>query len=135
MAIAADDAPLTNLLLYVGLVLAQCAVCWAVLYGPRTVRRLARWRVRRRPRPPKGPPIQSLAADLRRVHRTLAQYGPGTPIVRRVGARQAYDALLVQACAAVDVEHHLDTLPEGIDREMERLRVEESLRSAGLAIP
>jgi hypothetical protein len=76
-----------------------------------------------------------VSADLRRVHRILAGFGSGTPAVRRLGTRQAYDALLAQACRAVEVEHRLDSLPEGMDRELERLRVEESLRSAGLVIP
>jgi hypothetical protein len=82
-----------------------------------------------------GPTIEQLSADLRRVHRLLAGFEPGTPAIRRRGAREAYDALLVQACAAVEVEHRLDGSPEGIDRELERLRVEESLRGAGLVIP
>ena len=68
-------------------------------------------------------------------HRLLAQFRPGTPMARRVGTRQAYDALLVEACDAVDVEQRLDQMPEGLAREVERLRLEESLRSAGLAIP
>jgi hypothetical protein len=125
------------MIVYAVLAMTPTAACWAVLSGPRLVRRLVR-RLAQRSRPPgraDGPPIESLARDLRRVHSVLAGFPPGTPVVRRVGARQAYDALLVQACRAVAVPHQLDELPEGIDREIERLRVEESLRSAGLAIP
>jgi hypothetical protein len=48
---------------------------------------------------------------------------------------QAYDQLLIQACRAVDVSHRIDQLPPGTDLELERLRVEEQLRDAGLAIP
>jgi hypothetical protein len=55
--------------------------------------------------------------------------------VRRRATRQAYDALLVQACHAVGEQHWLDTLPEGVEREVERLRIEESLRRSGLAVP
>jgi hypothetical protein len=118
------------MLLYLGVSLIPTAVCGAFLWLPRLVRRL------RRERPaPAGPPIEKLAADLRRVHRVLAHYEPGTPVVRRIGTLQAYDHLLKQACAAVDVQHQLDCLPQGTDLELERLRVEESLRSAGLAIP
>jgi hypothetical protein len=95
-----------------------------------------RWTRRRHQREslPTGPPIEQLAADLRRVQRVLAHYGPGTPVVRRIGTLQAYDALLVQACCAVDIEHQLNKLPSGIALELERLRVEESLRTAGLVI-
>ena len=56
-------------------------------------------------------------------------------MVRRIATRDAYDELLRQACAAVEVRHDLDSLPEGIERNMERLRVEEALRTAGLTIP
>jgi hypothetical protein len=68
------------------------------------------------------------------VHRTLVEFPPGTPAVRRRAARQAYDALLAQACAAVEVSHRLGTLAEGMDLEVERLRVEEALREAGVRV-
>lgn len=55
-------------------------------------------------------------------------------MVRRTGALQAYDALLMQACRAIDVPHRLDQLPMGTPLEVERLRVEQSLISAGLVI-
>jgi hypothetical protein len=125
-----DGFPLTNLLLYAAVAVAPTFFFWAALTIFATTRR------RRGPtHEPEHRPIQALAADLRRVHRLLAEFGPGTPAARRIGARQAYDALLIQACAAVEVEHELDALPEGLDREVERLRVEEALRTAGLAIP
>ena len=122
-----------NLLLYLVLTMVPAAVCWLVLQGPS----IAEW-VRRRRRSKQvtsGPSIQVLAQSLRRVHRTLIDFEPGTPALRRLAARQAYDDLLRQACRALDVEHRLDEEPEGIDKEIERLRVEESLRRAGLRIP
>lgn len=79
-------------------------------------------------------PIERIAADLRRVRRARACFEPGTSAIKKIGARQAYDALLVQACRALDVEHRLDALPEGVDREIERLRVEERLRHLGLSV-
>jgi hypothetical protein len=78
-------------------------------------------------------PIERIAADLRRVRRTLASFEPGTSAVKKIAARQAYDALLVQACAALEVEHRLHVLPEGMDRGIERLRLEECLRELGLS--
>jgi hypothetical protein len=78
-------------------------------------------------------PIERIAADLRRVRRTLAGFEPGTSAVKKIAARQAYDALLVQACAALDVEHRLSVLPQGMDRDLERLRLEECLRERGLS--
>lgn len=129
-----DGIPLANLLLYAVIAIAPTAAGWAVLHASRPAKRvLARFRP---PAPaPAGPPIQRLAADLRRVHRILAETAPGTPAARRAGTRLAYDALLVQACAALGVEERLGTIPEGTGREIERLRIEEALRDQGLRIP
>jgi hypothetical protein len=121
--------PALNMLLYLVIVFSPPAVCWLLLRLPRVTRRL-----RRAAPAPANPPIEQVAADLRRLHQLLAHFGPGTPIVRRQGTLQAYDALLMQACLAVDITHQLDQLPPGLTLELERLRVEESLRSAGLVI-
>ncbi|MET8762526.1 hypothetical protein [Lentzea sp. NPDC004782] len=83
---------------------------------------------------PERRPIERIAADLRRVRRTLANFEPGTSAVKKIAARQAYDALLVQACDALEVEHRLHLLPEGMDRSIERLRLEERLRERGLSV-
>jgi hypothetical protein len=116
-------------------VVAPSVLFWFLLRAPRTVDTVgAYFRRRRRGPEPASPPIERLAADLRRVHRALAEFPPGTPAVRRVAARQAYDALLVQACAALDVGHRLDSLAEGLDRDIERLRIEEALRAAGVRV-
>jgi hypothetical protein len=120
-----------NLLLYLVLTMVPAAVCWLLLQGPR----LADWLRRRRQPTASGPSIQVLAQSLRRVHKSLIDFEPGTPALRRLAARQAYDDLLRQACRALDIPHRLDELPEGMDMEIERLRVEESLRRAGLRIP
>jgi hypothetical protein len=79
-------------------------------------------------------PIERIAADLRRVRRALACFEPEDSAVKKIAARQAYDALLVQACAALEVEHRLGLLPQGVDREIERFRVEECLRRRGLSV-
>ncbi|WP_037303876.1 hypothetical protein [Amycolatopsis orientalis] len=117
--------------LYSVVAVAPSALFWCALKVPVLVRW---WRRRREPEPPAGPPIEKLAADLRRVHRLLAELPPGASAVRRHGTRQAYDALLVQACREVEVDHRLDTLPEGFDRGIERLRVEESLAERGVSV-
>ncbi|PRX47680.1 hypothetical protein B0I33_105260 [Prauserella shujinwangii] len=120
-----------NVLIYLAVVIAPTATCWVILMLPRLV---AAARRRRAPEP-QGPPVERLAADLRRVRHSLATLPPNAPMVRRRATGEAYDALLAQACRAVGVAHRLDAVPEGIDRELERLRVEEALRGAGLAIP
>jgi len=127
-------SPLANVLLFAVAVLAPTLVFWGIVRVPRLVDAIGE-RVRGRRVTPKGLPIEQLAADLRRVHRLLVQCPDGTPMVRRVATRDAYDELLRQACVAVDVSHELDALPEGMERDMERLRVEEALRDAGLTIP
>jgi hypothetical protein len=115
--------------------IAPTLLFWLILRVPRMVDAVGAYLRRRRRGPePVCPPIERLAGDLRRVHRTLVEYPPGTPAVRRRAARQAYDALLAQACTAVDVPHRLDALAEGVDREVERLRVEEALREAGIRV-
>jgi hypothetical protein len=129
----ADEAglPVVNMLLYVGVAMIPTAVCGAVLWVPKLIKRVRRGSGVR----PQGPPIEKIVADLRRVRRALALYGQqGTPQVRRIGTLQAYDELLMQACRAVDVAHRLDTLRDGTELELERLRVEEQLRQAGLVI-
>ncbi|MBK1784605.1 hypothetical protein [Prauserella cavernicola] len=120
-----------NILIYLGVVVLPTAAFWFVLSVPRIVA----WFRRRRTPAARAVPIERLAEDLRRVHRALVRLAPGDPMLRRRATRQAYDALLVQACDAVDVPHRLDAVPEGVEREVERLRVEEALRGAGLAIP
>jgi hypothetical protein len=127
--------PVGNLVLLAVAVIAPTLLFWLILRVPRTVDAVGAYLRRRRRGPePVCPPIERLAVDLRRVHRTLVEFPPGTPAVRRRAARQAYDALLAQACTAVDVPHRLDALAEGVDREVERLRVEEALREAGIRV-
>ncbi|MDT7803388.1 MAG: hypothetical protein QOI78_6821 [Actinomycetota bacterium] len=122
---------LGNLILFAVVCIAPTVLFWCALRLPGVVRRA---REKRQPAP-QGPPIERVAADLRRVHRLLVDYPSGTPAARRYGTRQAYDELLTQACRQIGVPHRLAELPEGMDREIERLRVEQSLRESGLAVP
>jgi hypothetical protein len=131
---APANLSIPDLVLYAVVVVFPVAAFWAVLAVPRLVHGIVR-RFRQPEVIAHGPPIEQLAADLRRVHRVLEHLAPGTTIVRWRATRHAYDTLLIQACAAVQVEHRLDDLPEGFERNMERLRIEEALRAAGLAIP
>jgi hypothetical protein len=122
--------PVGNLVLFVIAVIAPTLLFWLLLQVPKAVDHFHR----KRGPVATCPPIEQLAADLRRVHRILAEYPPGTPALRRRATRQAYDALLVQACSAVEVVHRLDSIAEGMDREVERLRVEDALREAGIRV-
>jgi hypothetical protein len=126
--------PFGNLVLLVVAVTAPLLVFWLIVRVPRLVDGVGAYLRRHRGPVPAHPPIERLAADLRRVHRDLAECPPGTPNVRRRATRAAYDALLTQACAAVEVPHRLADLPDGIDRDVERLRVEDALRTAGVRV-
>ncbi|WP_033291566.1 hypothetical protein [Amycolatopsis jejuensis] len=119
------------LVLFAVVSVAPSALFWAALKLPAGYR----WLRGLRTAPvPAGPPLERVAADLRRVRRTLAQFPSGTPAARRIGTRQAYDELLVTACREVGVVHRLDGLPEGVERDLERLRVEDSLSREGLVL-
>ena len=78
------------------------------------------------------PPVERLAADLRRLSAASREVPRGTSHARHKGLLLAYDEVLGCACRALDVPHSLDTLPAGLDRDLERLRVEAALESAGL---
>jgi len=78
--------------------------------------------------------LQLIARDLRRVHRLVASPVPGESAVRITGRLAAYDDLLLQACRALDVPDLLTGLPEGKEREAERLHVEFLLAEAGLDV-
>ncbi|MGH3467771.1 MAG: hypothetical protein ACRDQF_08600 [Thermocrispum sp.] len=123
---------LGNVLLYLAVVLGPSLLLGLGIWATR----LARAHLDRRRAPtPRNVPIERLSADLRRVHRYLIDLPEDAPALRRNAAEQAYDALLVSACQALDVDHELAGAAARIDRELERLRVEEALRAAGLRIP
>ncbi|WP_236790367.1 hypothetical protein [Amycolatopsis sp. GM8] len=126
--------PIGNVLIYLAVCVLPLVVFWLVSKLPQLVDAVSEWHRRRRPTPD-GPPIEQLAADLRRVHRALEQLPDKAPAARRLATYQAYDALLAQACHAVGERHWLDTVPDGMEREFERLRVEDRLRRCGFAVP
>lgn len=102
-------------------------------FGDWTVALLRRCRLLRPPRvdvPP--PPVEQLAADLRRLAASVRDLPRGTSRARQRGLLMAYDDVLVAASRALGVPHALDTLPPGFDREIERARVEGALEAAGL---
>lgn len=106
------------------------AAFWVVFYGAAT------WGLVRRhrssPPAPIGPPIERVAADLRRLRAATERIAPGTSQVRRVAVVAAYDETLVQACHALGLPDVLSGVPAGPDREAARLRVEAMLEEQGL---
>ncbi|MEH0937865.1 hypothetical protein [Micromonospora psammae] len=78
-------------------------------------------------------PLELIAADLRRLggHRLAAG---GRSVVWHASVIEAYDDKLRAACRALGATEHLAEL-EGVDREIERVRVEGVLAAAGLTLP
>nr|WP_204341816.1 hypothetical protein [Micromonospora terminaliae] len=78
-------------------------------------------------------PLEQLAVDLRRLggHRLAAA---DRSVVWHGAVIDAYDERLRAACAALGIGEHLAEL-DGVDREIERVRVEGLLHAAGLTLP
>lgn len=97
-----------------------------------------RWsRFRPAPAQPIGPPIQDIAASLRRLQGWLDTYADSRPLpgkaTKVIAATNAYDCVLVEACRALQVPEGLDGT-DGLDREAERLRMQSALVDAGLVL-
>ena len=81
---------------------------------------------------PVGMPLERIAADLRRLRVEARRHQPGMPVAKYRGAVAAYDDALLDACRALELSTDLPTLPDGVERESERLRVEYELEQAGI---
>jgi hypothetical protein len=80
-------------------------------------------------------PLEDVAADLRRLGRQVECAPAGAPMARRRAVRAAYDDVLTEAAGILGVPTSLPALGEGRRRDVERLRVAASLRSAGFQVP
>jgi hypothetical protein len=79
------------------------------------------------------PSIEQIAYDLRRLDRQR-RTGPTLESELWLAAvLRAYDARLALACQCLGLDEHLQHL-NGLDRQIERLRVEGELQAAGLAL-
>jgi hypothetical protein len=126
------DGPLGGLVVIKLVTLIFGATVGGVLYQAEIVHVLNRLVSKVSPptRPPAGPPIERIACDARRLRIQLLAIAPGIPIARRIGLQQAYDDVLVDACAALEVASTLTALPLGAERDAERLYVEHQLDAA-----
>lgn len=80
-------------------------------------------------------PLQVVAADLRRLARQLALVPAGASMVRRQALQAAYDDVLLEAAAMLEVPSRLPEIPPGRAKDLERMRVQSALRGEGLAVP
>lgn len=78
------------------------------------------------------PPIQQIAADLRRLDRQRLGVASQSK-VWHAAVQQAYDDRLRLASQCLGVAEHLGQL-DGVDLAIERVRVEGELQAAGLAL-
>jgi hypothetical protein len=102
----------------------------------RAVLRVLRWcHLMPKPKPDPPPPrvpLEKLTADLCRLSTAMRDVPPEASRARKRGLVLAYDDVLGKAALALDVPEALAGLPLGMDRDLERMRVENDLRDAGL---
>jgi hypothetical protein len=105
---------------------------------------ISRWRESRREsaqrrrnlramRDQRGIPLEQVAANLRRLRAVLTRDAHRSA-AHQMGDRLAYDQVLIQACEMLEIEHDLATESAGMERDIERLRVEAELERAGVVL-
>ncbi|BAL85605.1 hypothetical protein AMIS_3850 [Actinoplanes missouriensis 431] len=100
----------------------------------RSLRRLDRALQVRDPVTPTGSPsIEQIAYDLRRLDKQRRSGPTRYSEVWSAAVLSAYDARLQLACRCLGLPEHLQPLT-GVDREIERLRVEAELQAAGMLL-
>lgn len=80
-----------------------------------------------------GVPLEQVAANLRRL-RSVVAADAHRSAAHQMGNRLAYDRVLVQACEMLNVEHDLGRESGGMDRDIERFRLEAELERAGVVL-
>jgi hypothetical protein len=83
---------------------------------------------------PQGRPIEVIAEEARLLAGRVHHPPRGTSFAKYEGWRSAYDRALAEGCRALGVEHLLEVLEPGPERDAERARVESLLWLAGLRI-
>jgi hypothetical protein len=81
---------------------------------------------------PAGPPIEQVAADLRRLGRQRTGVATRSP-VWFAAVQRAYDDRLCLACQELEIAEYLRELT-GTDLDIERVRVQGMLQAAGLRL-
>lgn len=80
-----------------------------------------------------GIPLEQVVADLRRL-RLVVGHDASRSAAHQMGNRLAYDRLLSQACQMLEIEHELGRESIGMERDIERVRVEAELERVGVRI-
>ena len=120
-----------------------CVLVWDLLAG-RWDESIRRWREKRAEGAEhrravralanqQGVPLEQLAADLRRLRGLLGQ-DEHRSAAHQMGNRLAYDRLMMQICEMLHIEHELGRDSMGVERDIERFRVEAELERAGVVL-
>jgi ABC-type phosphate transport system auxiliary subunit len=120
-----------------------CVLVWDLLAG-RWDESINRWREKRAADADhrravralanqQGVPLEQLAADLRRLRGLLGQDAHRSA-AHQMGNRLAYDRLMIQICEMLHIEHELGRDSIGVERDIERFRVEAELERAGVVL-
>ena len=80
-----------------------------------------------------GVPLEQVAADLRRLRGVLT-VDAHRSAAHQIRNRVAYDQVLIQASEMLQIEHDLAKHSAGMERNIERLRVEAELERAGVVL-
>ena len=80
-----------------------------------------------------GVPLEQVAANLRRLRGVLT-VDEHRSAGHQIGNRVAYDQVLIQASEMLQIEHDLAKRSAGMERNIERLRVEAELERAGVVL-
>lgn len=80
-----------------------------------------------------GIPLEQLARDLRRLRGVVGKDAHRSA-AHQLGNRLAYDNVLVQVCTMLEIEHNLNDATGGMERDIERFRVEAELERAGVIL-
>lgn len=80
-----------------------------------------------------GVPLERLTNDLRRL-RALVSSDERQSAAHQLGHRLAYDRVLTDICAMLGLSHDLSDELAGLDRDIERIRIEADLERAGVVL-
>lgn len=80
-----------------------------------------------------GASLERLVGDLRRL-RLAVTTDERRSAAHQLGNRLAYDRVLMQICTMLEIEHDLEADTSGLDRDIERIRVEADLERAGVVL-
>ena len=86
------------------------------------------------PAPGPAPSLRQVQAELRRLNAQRHGGPTGGSEMWTAAVERAYDQWLQLACRYLSVTAHLPVTGDDVDRDIERLRVEEKLADAGLRI-